>query len=166
MVRDMTEPGKPTQGRTPPVEFPHFSEQVAEGMLGTNPLLEAGLMGFLGIRHTGCGAGWIEAELDVRTDLLTPFGTAHGGVVSALADHVLGSVMYPVMAPGQWAATTEFKLNLLRPVREGVLRGRGDVISLSRAMGVVRIDITNDIPDGGSRLAAAAQGTVSIQDPR
>ena len=36
-------------------------------------------------------------------------GTAHGGVVSALADHVLGSVMYPVMASGQWAATTEFK---------------------------------------------------------
>jgi 1,4-dihydroxy-2-naphthoyl-CoA hydrolase len=151
---------------TPPVEFPNYSEQVAEGMLGTNPMLEAGLMGFLGIRHTGCGAGWIEAELDVRDELLTPFGTAHGGVVSALADHVLGSVMYPVMAKGQWAATTEFKLNLLRPVRDGALVARAEVISLSRRMGVVRIDISNRTADGTTRLAAAAQGTVSIQDPK
>lgn len=150
----------------PSLEFPNYSAQTAEGMLGTNPLLEAGLMGFLGIRHTGCGAGWIEAELDVRADLLTPFGTAHGGVVSSLADHVLGSVLYPVMTSGQWAATTEFKLNLLRPVREGVLRARADIISMSRRTAVVRIDIDNDTPEGGARLAAAAQGTVSIQDPR
>jgi uncharacterized protein (TIGR00369 family) len=148
------------------VEFPNYSEQVAEGMLGTNPLIESGLMGFLGIRHTGCGAGWIEAEVDVRADLLTPFGTAHGGVVSSLADHVLGSVMYPVMASGQWAATTEFKLNLLRPVRDGVLGARAEIISMSRRTAVVRIDITNDTAEGGERLAAAAQGTVSIQDPK
>ena len=66
----------------------------------------------------------------------------------------------------QWAATTEFKLNLLRPVRDGVLRARADIISMSRRTAVVRIDITNDTPEGGARLAAAAQGTVSIQDPR
>lgn len=146
---------------TPAPEFPHYSEKAAQGLLGTNPLLEAGLMGFLGIRHTGCGAGWLEAELDVREDLLTPFGTAHGGVVSALADHVLGSVMYPVMEKGRWAATTEFKLNLLRPARDGVLRARAEVISMSRRLAVVRIDITNN-----DRLAAAGQGTVSIQDPK
>ena len=104
---------------------------------------------------------WSVAEVDVRDDLLTPFGTLHGGVISALADHVLGSVMYPVMERGQWAATTEFKLNLLRPVREGVLQASAEIISMSRRMAVVRIDITN-----GDRLAGAAQGTVSIQDPK
>ena len=142
-------------------EFPHFNQKVADGMLGTNDLLEAGLMGYLGIRHTACGAGFIEAELDVRPELLTPFGTAHGGVVSALADHVLGSVMYPVMAKGFWAATTEFKLNLLRPIREGTVSARAEIISMSRRMAVVRIDVTNQ-----GRLAAAGQGTVSIQAPR
>lgn len=145
----------------PPPEFPNYREEVAEGMLGTNPMLESGLMGYLGIHHTGCGAGWIEAELDIREELLTPFGTAHGGVVSALADHVLGSVMYPVMDRAQWAATTEFKLNLLRPARDGVLTARAEVISMTRRLAVVRIDITN-----GDRLAAAGQGTVSIQDPK
>jgi 1,4-dihydroxy-2-naphthoyl-CoA hydrolase len=146
------------------LEFPDFDQSVADGMLAANPADEPGLMGFLGIRHTGCGPGWIEAEIDVRPELLTFIGTAHGGVVSALADHVLGSVMYPVMPKGSWAATTEFKINLLRPVRGGILRARAEVISLSRRMGVVRIDISNG-DDGTTRLAAAAQGTVSIKTP-
>ncbi len=142
-------------------DFPNYTQQVADAMLEPGELIETGLMGFLAIRHVSFGPGTMVAEIDVRDDLLTPFGTLHGGVISALADHVLGSVMYPVMARGQWAATTEFKLNLLRPVREGVLRASAGIISMSRRMAVIRIDITN-----GDRLAGAAQGTVSIQDPR
>lgn len=87
----------------PSLEFPDYSEQTAQGMLGTNPMLEAGLVGFLGIRHTGCGAGWVGAG--------------------------------------------------------------ADIISMSRRTAAVRIDITNDTTEGGARLAAAGQGTVSIQDP-
>ena len=142
-------------------DFPNYSQAVADGMLAATELIEEGLMGYLGIRHVSLGAGTMVAEVDVRDELLTPFGTLHGGVISALADHVLGSVMYPVMERGQWAATTEFKLNLLRPVREGVLRAEAEIISMSRPMAVVRIDITN-----GDRLVGAAQGTVSIQDPK
>ena len=142
-------------------DFPHYTQKVADAMLEPGELIETGLMGFLQIRHVSFGPGTMVAEIDVRDDLLTPFGTLHGGVISALADHVLGSVMYPVMERGQWAATTEFKLNLLRPVREGVLQASAEIISMSRRMAVVRIDITN-----GDRLAGAAQGTVSIQDPK
>lgn len=142
-------------------DFPNYTQAVADAMLESTDLIDAGLMGFLAIRHVSFGAGTMVGEIDVRDDLLTPFGTLHGGVISALADHVLGSVMYPVMERGQWAATTEFKINLLRPVREGVLTASAEVISMSRRMAVVRIDITN-----GDRLAGAAQGTVSIQDPR
>lgn len=142
-------------------DFPNYSQAVADSMLRPGELVETGLMGFLQIRHVEFGPGTMVAEVDVRPDLMTPFGSMHGGVVSALADHVLGSVMYPVMERGQWAATTEFKINLLRPVREGVVRAEATIISMSRRMAVVRIDITN-----GDRLCAAAQGTVSIQDPR
>ena len=55
------------------------------------------------------------------TSLKTPFGNLHGGVLAALCDHVLGTVMYPVIARGAWAATTEFKINYLAPVTTGVL---------------------------------------------
>ena len=44
------------------IEFPNYSEKVAQGMLGTNPLLDAGLMGFLCISHTEAGAGFLTAD--------------------------------------------------------------------------------------------------------
>lgn len=142
------------------IDFEHYDEEIASGVVGGG-LLDDGLPGFLGIRHTEVGPGRLVAELDVREELLNPFGSAHGGVVSSLVDHVLGAVLYPVIERGRWAATTEFKLNLLRPVRDGTMRAEATIISMSRRLAVVRIDVTN-----GDRLCAAAQGTVSLQDPR
>jgi uncharacterized protein (TIGR00369 family) len=101
------------------------------------------------------------AELDVRPELLNPFGTLHGGVVSALVDHVLGAVLYPVIKRGHWAATTEFKLNLLTAVRAGTVRARSTIVSLTRRTAVVQVEVDND-----GRPCALAQGTVLIVEPR
>src|SRR5262245_57585199 len=120
-----------------------------------------GLPAFLGIRTVEDGPGYLVAEIDVRPDLLNPFGSAHGGVLAALVDHVLGTVLYPLIPRGAWAATTEFKLNLLAPVSDGVLRARSEVLSLGRRTAVVRIDATN-----GDKLVGLAQGTVTISLPR
>ena len=51
-------------------------------------------------------------------------------------DHVLGCVMYPLMKRGQWAATTEFKINYLAPVKGGELRGESTVVSLTKRTAV------------------------------
>ena len=120
-----------------------------------------GLPSYLGIRTVEVGPATMLAELDVRPELLNPFGTLHGGVVSALVDHVLGAVLYPVIKRGHWAATTEFKLNLLRPVSSGVCISVSEVISLTRRSGVARIDITND-----GKSVCAAQGTVTVVLPK
>ncbi len=98
---------------------------------------------------------------DVRPELLNPFGTLHGGVVSALVDHVLGAVLYPVIKRGHWAATTEFKLNLLTAVRAGTVRARSTIVSLTRRTAVVQVEVDND-----GRPCALAQGTVLIVEPR
>jgi 1,4-dihydroxy-2-naphthoyl-CoA hydrolase len=74
---------------------------------------------------------------------------------------MLGCVCYPVMKKGQWAATTEFKINLTAPVTQGKVAARAEIVNLSRTQAVVRIDVEND-----GRLAAMAQGTVTIRDPR
>src|SRR5436190_139186 len=120
-----------------------------------------GLPAYLGIRTVDMGPGTMTAELDVRAELLNPFGTAHGGVLTALVDHVLGAVLYPLMPRGSWAATTEFKVNLLAPVRDGVLRARSEVMAMTKRTAVVRIDVTND-----DRLVGLAQGTVTISPPK
>jgi uncharacterized protein (TIGR00369 family) len=141
-------------------EFPSYSEKVAKGLESVGDL-GGGLMGFLGIRHVEVGAGLLRAQVDARDDLLTPFGNLHGGVIAALCDHVLGTVCYPVIPRGAWAATTEFKLNYLAPVTTGVLEATARIVSLTRRTAVVRIDVENE-----SRLACSAQGTVLIMEPK
>jgi hypothetical protein len=69
--------------------------------------------------------------------------------------------MYPVMPRGWWAATTEYKVNNLAPVREGRLEARAEVIAMTKRTSVVRIDVTN-----GDRLVCVAQGTCLLQEPK
>jgi uncharacterized protein (TIGR00369 family) len=141
-------------------DFPLYDAKVAAGLEGAADAA-GGLVGFLGIRHTEVGPGLLRAELTVRDELLTPFGNLHGGVLSALCDHVLGTVCYPVIPRGAWAATTEFKVNLLAPVTEGSLVATARIISLTKRTAVIRIDVEN-----GARVVCAAQGTVLVMAPR
>ena len=108
-----------------------FDAEVAKGFIRANDRL-TGLPQYLGLRIVDVGPGTLRAEMAVREDLLTPFKTMHGGVISAVCDHVLGCVCYPLMARGQWAATTEFKLNLLAPVTQGVLAAQATVCRCRR----------------------------------
>lgn len=137
-----------------------FDEAVAKGFT-SNKGSGGGLHDYLGFETVDVGPGTMHARFEVRKELLTPFGNMHGGVLAAFCDHLLGTVCYPVMKRGQWAATTEFKMNLSRPVSKGVVDGHATIISMGRTQAVVRIDVVNE-----GRLVASAQGTVTIMDPR
>ncbi|MGH2760176.1 MAG: TIGR03086 family metal-binding protein [Actinomycetota bacterium] len=141
------------------IEFEHYSEKVAEAFVKMPS--HTALPDFLGVSFTQARPGSLVAEMDVRDDLLTPFGNLHGGVIAVLVDHVLGSVMYPVMPRGWWAATTEYKVNNLAPVRKGRLRAEASIIAMTKRTSVVRIDVTND-----DRLVCVAQGTCLLQEPK
>ena len=118
-------------------KFEKFSEKAAD-MIIQSQEGQAGLPGFLGAKVVEMGPGKLKAELQVRAELLTPIGNMHGGVMAAFIDHITGVVLYPMMDPGSWAATTEFKLNYLAPVKQGVLEAESEVISLTRNTAVVR----------------------------
>jgi uncharacterized protein (TIGR00369 family) len=142
------------------MQFDTYDPQVADLFAST---LDGGggLPAYLGIRTTDVGPGHMTAEVEIRPELLNPFGSAHGGVLAALTDHVLGAVLYPVIERGAWAATTQLNLNFTAPVRDGILSARSEIISLTKRTAVVRIDLTNN-----DRLVGAAQGTVTISPPR
>ena len=141
-------------------QFENYDERVAQGLQRAHEQ-EDGLPGFIGIRIADYWPGGLRFEVQIRDELLTPFKNLHGGVLSGLVDHALGTVCYPVMPKGAWAATTEFKLNLLAPVTGGTLSAEAQIISLTKRTAVVRIDVTND-----DRLVCAAQGTVLIMLPK
>src|SRR3954452_19092381 len=101
-------------------QFENYDERVAAGLQRAHEK-EGGLPGFLGIRIADYWPGGIRFEVQVRDELLTPFGNMHGGGLLGLAAPATGTVCYPVIPRGAWAATTEFKLNLLAPVKDGTL---------------------------------------------
>lgn len=137
-----------------------FNEKMAANLLKTQASV-GGLHDYLGFKTIEIGPGTMHCQLEVRDELLTPFKNMHGGVLSAFCDHLLGMVCYPVMKTGQWAATTEFKINLTRPVTQGSVDGYATIVTLGRTQAVVRIEVHNE-----GRLCATAQGTVTIMEPR
>lgn len=138
--------------------FPGFDQAVADALMKASSL---GLPKFLGVEIVEFTPGRLVAELKVRDDFLTPFGNIHGGIMAGLVDHVLGCVLYPLMKRGQWAATTEFKINYLAPVRSGTVVAESTVIAFTKRTAVVRVEVSND-----ERLVCAAQGTLLIIDPQ
>ena len=141
-------------------DFPQYDPKVADGLRGS-AAAAGGLAAFLEIEHIDVGPGFLHARVEVRDELLTPFKNLHGGVLAALCDHALGTVLYPVIARGAWAATTEFKINYLAAVTTGALDARARIISLTKRTAVVRIDVDNE-----DRTVCAAQGTVLVVTPK
>ena len=142
-------------------EFQHFDATVADQIIGAPSGATGGLPAYLGIKNLSMEPGRLVCELAVTEELLNPFGAAHGGVVSALIDHVLGAVCIPVIERGAWPATQEYKINFLAPARVGPMVAESTIVSMSKRTAVVRIDVTN-----GGRLVCVAQGTVAIVPPR
>ena len=143
-----------------PRRMPEFHPEMVEGFMASSNRM-TGLPEFLGLRITAMEPGRLTADMPVGPKLLTGFGNMHGGVLSAACDHVLGCVCYPHMEKGQWAATTEFKINILAPVSRGTVTAQAEIISMTKQTAVVRIEMENE-----GRLCCSAQGTVLIQNPR
>ncbi|MDH3681145.1 MAG: PaaI family thioesterase [Acidimicrobiia bacterium] len=139
--------------------FDTFNQEWADKIIGR--VSRSGIDSYLGLKVTEVEAGRLVCEMPVTEELITGMGNMHGGCLSAMCDHVLGVVMYPVMPPGYWAATTEFKINLLAPVTGGTCLATSEIISMTKRLAVVRIEIENE-----GRLVAVAQGTCTIVAPK
>ena len=140
-------------------KFDVFNQAWADKIIGR--VGKKGIDAYLGLKITQIEAGRLVCEMPVTDELITGMGNMHGGCLSALCDHVLGTVMYPVMPEGSWAATTEFKINLTAPVTGGTCVATAEIVAMSRRLAVVRISVENE-----GRLTAVAQGTCTIVAPK
>ena len=137
-----------------------YDQKIADGLLATG-LGDGGVPGYFGIEHVRFAPGKLWCRATIRDEHLTPFGNVHGGALAAIVDHITGIVVYPLMQRGQWAATTEIKLNYIAPVQVGVLETESTVLAMTNRSAVVRGELHFQ-----GRLVCAAQGTLTIVDPR
>jgi 1,4-dihydroxy-2-naphthoyl-CoA hydrolase len=121
----------------------------------------AGYPSLLGFEVEEVTPGRIIIALPVRPELCSVVGVVHGGAIASLVDHALSLVVYPLVERGKWVATTEFKINYLESVREGVLRVTAEVLSLRARLAVARAEV-----ECGGKLVASAQGTLYVRDPK
>lgn len=83
---------------------------------------EGHLPGLIGLRFTGVAENRIEAELDIRAELLAPNGYLHAATVIALADTACGyGCLAHLPAGAENFTTIELKSNFLSTVRKGTL---------------------------------------------
>ena len=112
---------------------------------------------FLGAEVTGFREGYAELAVPLRPEFTQHHGTAHGGVISYLADNALtfagGSVL------GTKVVTVEYKINYLRPGRGERLVARATVLSSGTRQAVCRCDVWA-VSGEEEVLCASAQGTI------
>lgn len=83
---------------------------------------EGRLPGLIGFRPVAIVENRVEAELDIRPELLAPNGYLHAATVIALADTACGYGCIAHLPPGAENFTTiELKTNFLGTAREGRL---------------------------------------------
>src|SRR3954451_14038696 len=100
------------------------------------------------------------ARVPVRNDLLQPFGTVHGGVMSTLVESVCSrSTALAVLGEGMIAMGQSISVNFLRPVGEGQL----EVFARARHRGRTTWVWDAEVRDAEDRLCALAQMTIAVR---
>ncbi len=85
------------------------------------------LPGLIGVRFTALTESEVDAELDIRTELLAPNGYLHAASVIALADTACGyGCLAHLPAGAENFTTVELKSNFLGTVRGGTISLRRD----------------------------------------
>jgi uncharacterized protein (TIGR00369 family) len=83
---------------------------------------EGFLPGLVGVRFTALTEGEVDAELDIRPELLAPNGYLHAATVIALADTACGYGCLAHLPAGADSFTTiELKSNFLGTARAGTI---------------------------------------------
>lgn len=99
-------------------------------------------------------------RLDVNEKLYNPQNVIHGGVLYSMADTGMGGALYPLLKEGEYCATVEIKITYFKPVRDGSLECRSEVVNKGKTIASLESEISN-----GGKLVAKAYGSFSIFKP-
>ena len=124
----------------------------ARALLAAEP---AGWMETLGARIAEAEPGRVVLELVAGPQHRHGGGVVQGGVITQIADAVMGMSLATLQEDGVWNTTVELKINFLRPAIEGRLRAVGRVIEMRQTL----LFSESDVFDDRGRLIARASST-------
>lgn len=130
----------------------NFEEQLMKTYQETNQFGKLNGMELISYEH-----GKIEYKMEIKQIHLATPKTAHGGVLAAYMDGIMGVAALTASAKNlSLVSTVEFKINYLKPAFLGdVLIGKGTIISEGKRIIIAQGEITNQ----KGELISIATGT-------
>ena len=119
-----------------------FDEEMVKDRVNRFPFVK-----MMGMRLLSCGGGASVMRCRVRQALKNSGGTLHGGVIGSLVDMSVATALRSVLPLTSRMTTVEYKVNLLKPVADGVITARGSVIRMGKTIAVGTTEIRNAAGD-------------------
>ncbi|MCI5045767.1 MAG: PaaI family thioesterase, partial [Aquisalinus sp.] len=82
-----------------------------------------------------------------------------GGWIAGFSDHIVSMTMASALEDGEWFTTTELTTRMFRPMKHGLIRIEGRLVSRGRTTGFVEADWM----DENGRLIAKAAAAKAIR---
>lgn len=110
-----------------------------------NRFLPNTLIEHLGIIFTEVGSDYLCAKMPVDHRTHQPYGLLHGGASVALAESVGSAASAAIVNPKtHYPVGMEINANHIRPVKEGFVHARADLLHAGRSSHIWDIKITNE----------------------
>lgn len=117
----------------------------------------ATLLGF-DLRAFDPEAMTIEVGFTARPEFLNTMGHVQGGMLCAMLDSTLGSVVVATLGEGEWAPTTDLHTQFHSPGLPGPIVGHGRVTRRGRSIAFAAGELVG--PDGSVVASAVATSAV------
>ena len=116
---------------------------------------------YVGARIIECAEGRSLITLSVDARHFNPHGVVHGAALFTLADTGMGAALFSVLGAGERCSTIEIKINYFKPVLDGTIECRSQVVHRGRT--VANLDSVLTV---GGTLVGKANGSFAILVPR
>ena len=103
-------------------------------------------------------SGWARVRVRFSRRLINANGVMHGGVVFSAADAAVAVAVLSLLAEGERTATTELKINFIKPAAETDIIAEALILHRGRHTAVGDVTVT----DAAGNLVAKALATYAI----
>jgi acyl-CoA thioesterase len=112
----------------------------------------------IGMEVVDAKPGWARVRVRFSQHLINANGVMHGGAVFSAADAATAAALRSLLAEGERTATTEFKINFIKPVTESDIIAEATILHRGRHTAVGDVTVT----DAAGNLVAKALTTYAI----
>ena len=96
--------------------------------------MESNFIGHVGLVFDKREPGHCIISLPIGPQHSNSNGVVHGGAIFTVADTAMGAALFLTLAPDEFCATIEIKINFFKPVFAGTLRCEGLLVNKGKSV--------------------------------